>query len=224
MPTQIERSTLQFLEELRTHNDRTWFAEHKPKYVEAHNNIKSFMAELEELLNKHDVIESHKTFRIYRDVRFSKNKQPYKTNIGTGFTRATAARRGGCYVHIEPGASFVGGGFWAPSTEDLKRIRTELAIDASGLRKIISSKKFKDFFGVLGGDQLKTAPRGIDKNHPNIDLLRYKQYLVGRDFTDEEVLSSGFIKECDKTFKAMRPFFDYMSLILTTDENGESVL
>lgn len=224
MSALIDKSTINFLKELTVNNDREWFAEHKPRYVAAHENIKTFMAELEVMLNQHDVIEDHKTFRIYRDVRFSKDKTPYKNNIGTGFTRATAARRGGCYVHIEPGASFVGGGFWSPSTDDLKRIRQELAIDAKPLRKILNSKKFKDNFGVLGGDQLKTAPRGIDKDHPNVDLLRYKQFLVHKTFTDQEVLSADFMKQCDNAFKAMRPFFDYFSLILTTDENGESVL
>lgn len=220
----INKSTIKFLKDLRRNNNREWFAEHKPKYVKAHENIKSVMSELERLLNKHDVIEDHKTYRIYRDVRFSKDKTPYKSGIGTGFTRATAARRGGCYVHIEPGASFVGGGFWSPEKDDLKRIRQEIAIDAEPLRKILRAKKFKDNFGTLNGEQLKTAPRGIDKNHPNVDLLRYKQFLLYKSFTDQEVAAVDFPKRCSDAFKAMRPFFDYMSMILTTDENGESIL
>ena len=224
MPAQIKNSTFKFLKDLAKNNDRTWFADHKPTYVEAHENIKAFMTELEAKLNKHDVIESQRTYRIYRDVRFSKDKTPYKRNIGTGFVRATEARRGGFFVNIEPGNSFVGGGFWAPEGKDLKRIRKELEIDAKPFRKILKAKKFKDYFGELRGDQLKTAPRGIDKEHPNIDLLRYKQYLVLRNFTDAETKSADFLKECDTTYKAMRPFFDYMSLTLTTDENGESII
>jgi len=224
MAQTVDKSTLTFLRTLAKNNNRTWFAEHKDRYVAAQQNVKHCMQELEQLLNKHDVIESHRVYRIYRDVRFSKDKTPYKSNIGCGFTRATEARRGGLFVNIQPGESFVGGGFWAPSAPDLKRIRSEIAVDAKPFRKVLRAKKFKEYFGELRGECLKTAPKGVDKNHPDIDLLRYKQYLLMRPFTDAEVLSDSFVAECNKTFKAMRPFFDLMSLTLTTDENGESII
>ena len=131
---------------------------------------------------------------------------------------------GGYYLRIENGASFVGGGFWEPNKDDLLRIRKELELDASELRDIINQPSFKKFFGTLQGEELKSAPRDFDKTHPNIDLIRKKQFLVGRQFTNKEVLAPNFKKEVIETFKAMRPFFDYMSDILTTDLNGESIL
>lgn len=220
----IQKSTLDFLKELRDNNNRDWFNTNKPKYELAKDNIKAFATALVEEMRKHDHIEGHKVFRIYRDVRFSKDKTPYKTNIGCGFTRATEQLRGGLYLNIEPGNTFVGGGFWGPNAQDLKRIRNEFLVNAEPFRKIINAKKFKDYFGTLKGDELKTAPKGFDKEHPNIDLIRKKQFLIGRDFTQKETLSKDFLKECDKTFKAMRPFFDFMSETLTTNENGESIL
>lgn len=221
----IEKSTFQFLKNIKKNNNRDWFTEHKPKYVLAQDNIKAFANALMEEMQKHDHIEKTKVFRIYRDVRFSKDKTPYKTNFGCGFTRATAKLRGGLYLHLEPdGNTFAGGGFWGPNAADLKRIRNELLVNAEPFREIVSTKKFKDYFGTLEGEELKTAPKGFEKTHPNIDLIRKKQFLISRKFTDEEVLADDFLKECNLTFKAMRPFFDFMSETLTTNENGESIL
>jgi uncharacterized protein (TIGR02453 family) len=218
------KDTLDFLKNLSKNNDRDWFAEHKPKYELAKDDVKAFANALAEEMSKHDHIEGAKVFRIYRDVRFSKDKTPYKTNIGCGFTRSTDALRGGCYLNIEPGNTFVGGGFWNPNTQDLKRIRNEFLVNAAAFRKIINAKKFKEYFGTLEGEELKTAPKGFDKEHPDIDLIRKKQFLIGRNFTDKEAMSNDFLKECNETFKAMRPFFDFMSETLTTNENGESLL
>lgn len=131
--------------------------------------------------------------------------------------------RGGYYLHIEPSNSFVGGDFWAPNSEDLMRIRKELELDATELRTIINTANFKNIFGNLIGDEVKTVPKGFDKNHSNIDLIKKKQYLVMRKFTDKEVQSKTFETEILVTFKAMRPFFDYMSYVLTTNLNGESL-
>ena len=121
---------------------------------------------------------------------------------------------------LNPGNSFIAGGFWGPNAEDLKRIRDEIAFDASPLRKILKSKSFISTFSSLQGEQLKTSPKGFDAGNDAIDLLRFKQFLVMRKFTDGEVLSETFLKEAGKTFKNMRPFFDYMSGILSTDNNG----
>jgi uncharacterized protein (TIGR02453 family) len=118
----------------------------------------------------------------------------------------------------------VGGGFWQPEASDLKRIREEIALDASPLREIINSTSFKKHFGELQGQQLKTAPRDFPKDHPDIDLLRYKSFTVSKYFTDKEVQSPGFSKEVLKYFQATRPFFDYMSEVLTTDGNGVSLI
>ena len=221
---QIHPPTFRFLKNIEKNNNREWFRENKPEYEKAMSNIKAFTAAVEKELNKKDIIEKSKTYRIYRDVRFSKNKLPYKNHFGSSFVRAGAIRRGGYYVHLMPGGSFVGGGFWAPNPSDLKRIREEFAMDDGPIRNIISDKKFKKYFGSLRGNAVKTAPKGFSKDHPAIDLIRLKQFLVLRPFSDKEVLSAGFLKETVKTFEAMRPFFDYMSEVLTTDLNGVSIL
>ena len=148
----------------------------------------------------------------------------FKTFWGGSFTRATAARRGGYYFHLEQGNSFFAGGFWGPNAADLKRIRSEFDHDAESFKKILNSKSFTSTFGTLQGEQLKTAPKGFDVNHEAIDLLRYKQFLIMKRFTDEEVLSPLFLEQALDTCKNMRPFFDYMSEVLTTDINGSSVL
>ncbi len=215
---------MQFLRELTEHNDRDWFNEHKDRYKAAQENVKQFAAAVEAGLNETDQIEGVKVFRIYRDVRFSKNKLPYKTNFGAGLTRATAARRGGYYLHLQPGESFVGGGFWNPERDDLKRIRQEFERDASQMRAILADKTFQQYFETVRGEELKTAPSGFDRNHPDIDLIRKKYYVVSRTFTDEEVVAGDFLQEVINTFRAMRPWFDYMSEVLTTDLDGRSLI
>ncbi len=175
-------------------------------------------------LNKHDEIETltgkKSLHRIYRDIRFSGDKTPYKTNWSGNFKRATKYRRGGYYFHSGTGQQLSGRWLLAPNAPDLKRIREEIAFDAAALRKILKSKTFTTTFGTLKGEQVKTAPKGFDASHEAIDLLRYKQYLLIRHFSDKEVLSDQFLATASATFKNMRPFFDYMSEVLTTDTNG----
>lgn len=224
----IQPSNLEFLRLLRKNNNRDWFNAHKDRYLKEYNETIAFADALLAELNKHDVIETESgkksLFRIYRDTRFSKEKIPYKTNWGGGFDRATKKRRGGYYFHIEPGNSFAGGGFWDPEPQDLKRIRDEFAYDAAPLRKILKSKNFIKTFGTLQGDQIKTSPKGYDANNPAIDLLRYKNFYVMRKFTDKEVVSDNFVKQVNDTFRAMRPFLDYMTEVLTTDVNGAAMV
>lgn len=217
----IETSTLKFLKDLDRNNNREWFLAHKEQYEQALANLKEFKEEVHKAINKKDLLEDSRLFRIYRDVRFSKDKAPYKNNFGIHFTRATALRRGGYYLHIEPGKSFAGGGFWSPEPQDLKRLRDEFAFDDAPIRKIVTNKTFVKYFGALQGEELKTAPSGYERDHPAIELIRKKQLIVGRNFTDKEVQDKIFLKEVTVTFEAMRPFFDYMSDVLTTDVNGE---
>lgn len=225
---QIKKSNIEFIQKLAKNNNREWFAEHKKEYELEREDVIGFADELLLKMKKHDNIETlsgkKSIFRIYRDVRFSKNKEPYKTHWSGSFKRATKLLRGGYYFHVEPGNSFIGGGFWGPEAKDLKKMRFNIAEFESEFRAILADKNFKKQFGELDGEQLKTAPKGIDKNHPAIDLLRYKQYLLGRTFTDKEVLAPGFIEEANACFKAMRPFFDFMSEALTTNENGEVIV
>ena len=224
----LNKSNFDFLRTLKENNDREWFNKNKSLYIEQHNQIISFANELLILINQHDQIETpngkKSIYRIYRDTRFSKDKTPYKIHWGGYFKRATAKLRGGYYFHIEPGNTFVGGGFWSPNTTDLKRIREEIATNDQELREIINAESFKNTFNELLGDQLKSAPKGYNKDHPAIDLLNYKQYLLMHKFTDKQALSPDFAKRVTDVFLQMRPFFNYMSEVLTTDVNGVSLV
>ena len=220
----ISKSTLDFLKLLKANNNREWFNENKAIFEAEQKKVKSFYNSVMEQLKASDLIENVKIFRIYRDVRFSKDKLPFKSHFGGQFTRATNKLRGGYYLQICPGESFLAGGFWEPNKEDLARIRKEFETDANEIQAIVNTADFKKHFGKLKGDAVKSAPRGFDKNHPNIDLIRLKQFIVTREFTDEEVLAQNFLNEVVASFVAMRPYLNYMSDVLTTDLNGESLV
>ena len=220
----ISKELIDFLKELRQNNTREWFNEHKPTFQKHQQEVKSFYQVVADKLEGTDHLESHKVFRIYRDVRFSKDKSPYKSKFAGYFIRATQELRGGYYLNIEPGNSMVGGGFYGPNAEDLKRIRKEFEQDDSEIRQILNNKQFKSMFGELRGSELKSAPRGFNAEHPAIDLIRKKQFYVARSFTDEEVMDTKFVGHVIETYQLLRPFFDYMSAILTTNLDGESTL
>lgn len=220
----ITKEIFDFLKKLAKNNNKEWFHEHKATFKKHEADVKSFYTQVQENLNVHDEIEKMKMFRIYRDVRFSKDKTPYKTHFAGSFSRLGAHLRGGYYLQLKPGGTFLATGFWEPNKEDLFRIRKEFEMDASEFRKVINEKSFKKVWGDLIGEGVKTAPKGFDKEHPDIDLIKRKQFIFVRNFTDTEVLSDGFIKEVDASFKAIRPYFDLMSDILTTNLNGESLL
>lgn len=216
----IEKTTFKFLKDIRKNNNREWFADQKDRFKVANENMKAFLIGVENELNKFDAIEKKKLFRIYRDVRFSKDKTPYNSHFSMSFNREGAFRRGGYFLKVTPGGSMVGGGFYKPNPHDIKLIRDHISADSKPLRKIIASKKFKDTFGQLMGEQVKSAPRGYDKNHPEIDLLRYKSMYVFKEYKDAEVTAPGFLKEVAKTYKAIQPYFGYMTDILTHDLDG----
>ncbi|MCK0159542.1 DUF2461 domain-containing protein [Allomuricauda sp. F6463D] len=220
----ISKNVFDFLDLLEKNNNREWFESHKSTFKTHQSEVKSFFESVKENLNQHDDIEKMKLFRIYRDVRFSKDKTPYKSHFAGSFSRLGSHIRGGYYIHIKPGASLLATGFWAPNKEDLFRIRKELEMDAGEFRKVVNQEELKAIWGDLSGDELKTAPKGFDKEHSDIDLIRKKQFVFVRNLTDKEVLSSSFLNEVDKSFKAIRPYFDLMSNILTTNLNGESIL
>lgn len=217
-------TTFKFLKKLKKNNTREWFSTNKPEYELALSGVVVFAEELLAEMQKHDQIETvsgkKSLYRIYRDIRFSKDKTPYKIHWAGGFKRATASLRGGYYFHLEPGNSLIAGGFWGPNSADLKHIRDHIAQDDEPLREVINHKSFKKHFSQLHGETLKTAPKGFDKEHPAVDLLRYKQFILTHKFEDDDVLSKDFAKKVSKTFVHMRPFLDCMSDILTTDLNG----
>jgi len=220
----ITKEVFHFLKDLEKNNTREWFAENKTRFKSLEIGVKAFYAVVMDNLKQHDEIEKMKMFRIYRDVRFSKDKSPYKSHLAGSFARAGARFRGGYYLHLKPGDSFIATGFWEPNKEDLLRIRKELELDAEEFKKVINDKEFKKYWGELIGDEVKTAPNGFNREHPNIDLIKKKQYIFVRKFSDKEVLSKDFTKLVDDSFKAIRPYFDLMSDILTTNLNGESLL
>ncbi|BAP33390.1 TIGR02453 family protein [Chryseobacterium sp. StRB126] len=218
------QKAFEYLKQLKENNNREWFAQHKSEYDSIVKENKIFFNQIYTELQEYDKLKGIHIFRIYRDVRFSKDKTPYKTDFGVGYSRSKPMLRGGYYIQLEPGNSFVGGGFWGPESKDLLRIRKEFEISSKEIEKITSDETFIKYFRELKGDAVKTAPRGFDKNHPAIDLIRKKQFVVMRKFTDKEVLSDNFQKEAVQTLLAMRPFFDYMSEVLTTDLNGEPLI
>lgn len=218
------QTTLSFLSDLSRNNNRDWFQANKEAYEAAHEEMISFADQLLSEMNKHDVIETptgrKSLYRIYRDVRFSKDKTPYKMYWAGRIRRAGAERRGGYYYKIGLKESYAVGGFFGPNARDLLHFRNQIALDADPLRSILESKPFKNTFGELQGEQLKTAPKGFDKDHSEINLLRYKQYFIRHDFTREQVLDADFPKTVSKTFRKMRPFLDCMTEMITTDLNG----
>lgn len=215
----------EFLKLLRENNNREWFTEHKPEYDLIAKENKEFFNQIYTELQNHDSLSGVHVSRIYRDVRFSKDKTPYKINFGAGYSRTKPLLRGGYYIQLEPNNSFVGGGFWAPNKDDLLNIRKEFETDTREIQEVTSEKTFVKYFQELQGeDAVKNAPKGFDKDHPAIDLIKKKQFVVKRKFSDKEVLSENFLGEVILTFLGMRPFFDYMSEVLTSNHNGELIV
>lgn len=223
----IPKTSLDFLLQLKENNHRDWMTENKKTYLSSEKALKAVYNDILEGLQVDDEIEKLKVFRINRDIRFSKNKTPYNVHRSVSFSRAGAHRRGGYYLRIEPGGkSVVAGGFFNPEPKDLKRIRTEFQMDASEIRDILAYPAFaKAYGGTFDAiDPVKTAPKGFSKDDPNIDLLRLKSFIVTKRFTDKEVLAPDFSKKVLMHYELLRPYFDYMSDVLTTDLNGVSLI
>lgn len=222
----IQESLLTFLSELAENNNREWFEEHKLRYKEEQNLFNDFGNAVLEGLQQVDKIEKMKVYRIYRDVRFSKDKTPYKTNRTLNYIREGEALRGGYYMHIAPGNSFIGAGFFDPNPADLLRIRKEFEMDDQEIRDIMNNKAFVKAFGnqFEPHNQVKTAPKGFSKEHPAIDLIKNKTFFFKQQFTDTQIQKTNFSDEVLKSYKLLRPFLDYMSDVLTTDLNGVSLL
>ncbi len=227
MTPSVPKSSLEFLKKLAKNNHKDWMDEHRKEYQSSEKELKKFYTEIEKGLNKTDEIANVKLFRINRDIRFSKDKTPYNKHRSVSFSRSGAHRRGGYYLRIEPGnKSVVAGGFFGPEPSDLLRLRKEFEMDASQIREILSDPTFKKAFNGKfdAWDSVKTAPKGFSKEDPNIDLIRLKNFVVTHNFTDTEVIAPNFAEKVIEHFELLRPFFDYMSDVLTTDLNGVSTL
>lgn len=224
----IRKTTLDFLRNLARNNDREWFAAHKDQYQLALANASKFFDEVIAKLNTHDRIETPSAkqalYRIYRDARFSKDDTPYNPRFAGHFSRTKPMLRGGYYLWIKPGESRLGCGFVYPNADDLKRIRLDILANYKHWNRLLRSKSIQSNFGDMQGDQVATAPKGFPKEHPAIDLLRFKQFWFEHSFSDREVLTPGFLDAVNRTYKSIRPFFDYMSDLLAPGSTGKSLV
>ena len=220
----IPKNTISFLKELKFNNNREWFNENKDRFNNIQSQVKIFAQEVNDSLNVSDNIEKIKIFRIYRDLRFSKDKTPYKKNIGMAFHRAKPELRGGYYLEISADESFIAVGFWNPNKEDLLRIRKEIEIDGQEFKRIVNQKKIKEIWGDLKGDEVKTSPKGFTSDHEYIDLIKKKQFIFIKKLKEKDILDEKFQNELVNYFESIRPFFDYMSEVLTTNLDGESII
>lgn len=221
----IDRSTLAFLADLEQHNERAWFEADKARYLVAKANMEAFTDVLLERMRQHDRIENatgkQSLLRIHTDQRFHKDRPPYAPRFAGHFSRVKPQLRGGYFFHIQPGGrSHITCGFMGPVSDDLKLIRQDIAYDPQFWKKLLRNKGITKNFGTMFGAQVRTAPRGFAKDHEAIDLLRHTQFLFRHPFTDAEVISPGFADEMNAVFKSIRPFFDQMSDVLTSDANG----
>lgn len=227
MSAVIQKETLAFLAKLAKNNNREWFLRNKHLYDAAHANMIVFVDDLLKRFARHDKISTDSAkralYRIYSDVRFHKDRPPYTARFAAHFGREKPMLRGGYHIVIKPGSSYVSCGFYSPNTDDLKRIRQDIDYNHKDWNKMLNARTFKTHFGTMIGETVKTAPQGFAKDHPAIELLRYKQFYFRHAFTDKEVLTKDFAKKVDDSFKTIRPWFDYMSDVLTTDANGEPI-
>jgi uncharacterized protein (TIGR02453 family) len=212
------KDTFKFLTDLSKNNNREWFHANKKAYDAAKENMVEFIQDLILGISTFDdsVIELQPKkclFRINRDVRFSKNKNPYKTNFGAILLaggRKIMHEKAGYYIHIEPGNSFLVGGAYLPPSEWIGRIRDRIVSDPEKFKKIINGKEFSKYY-KLEGSQLKTGPRGFPKDHPEIELLKYKSFLGINRIPNKMVLSKNFLDHSVDAFKALKPFNDYLN-------------
>lgn len=220
MPEPIDLSaTRDFLSRLRKNNNHAWFEENRAHYDAARDELERLVAALLEDLGSvadlGDLTPRDCIMRIHRDTRFSRNKAPYKTGFGARIVpggRRTG--RVGYYVHLEPGNVMVGGGLWEPTSHQLARFREVVGRDPTLLREIVAEEGFQRHFGGIFGATLKTAPRGWPANHPDIDLLRYKQVCAIEQLGDIEVPSQRLAAAMAAGLRAMTPFIRFLNGVI----------
>ncbi len=211
---------LDFLAELAEHNSREWFNANRASYEEAHAAFEAFVESMIVGLEKTEdlggVTARDSMMRIYRDMRFSRDKTPYRTNFGASIVAGgRKSGRLGYYVQIQPrDHSFIAGGLYEPSADQIARFRRAIARDASEFHKICKASAFRKYFGALEGERLSRPPQGYAPDHPEIELLKLRQVLVMHPVTDREVAAADFDKHALLVCKAMRPFNDYLNRVL----------
>lgn len=213
----LTQATLQFLKQLKQNNNKEWMDAHRKEYETAKKDFEAFVTAVLEGLGAidpafKDILPKQCIFRINRDIRFSEDKSPYKSNFGAHFTvGGKKSPHAGFYFHLEPGSAFIGGGAWLPPADLLKGIRQEIDYDLKAFEKIINNKEFKKLYPQIDGEQLKKAPQGYDPENPAIEYLRYKSFTVGHKVADKEITDKGFVKLLLQSFKTMKPFIDFLN-------------
>lgn len=226
----MAKQLLTFLTELADNNNKEWMDSHRSWYLEVREY---FLTEVNELLKGLVAIEpgletlSAKdcVFRQNRDIRFSPDKRPYKTNFAAYFAVGGKKSAGpGYYVHVQPGASFLAGGIWMPPADVLKRIRQEIDYSGKELDDILKASVFKKHFQVMNGEKLKTSPRDYPADHPYIDYLRFKSFEISKPLSDDQVNNGTYKEDALKAFKALKPFNDFLARALDDVEDGSGIL
>jgi uncharacterized protein (TIGR02453 family) len=216
MKTSIDSSTLKFLKTLEKNNNREWFTENKNLYLEAQQDMLLFVENLIEEMAKFDEemlkIDAKKSlFRIYRDVRFSKDKSPYKTNFGAGLGMGKGNKITGYYLHIEPGKSFLAGGVYQPEPSILKEIRKEISLESKEFLSILEHKDFRNNFrGLSVESKLQRVPNDFEKDDPMAEFLKLKNFIVTHPISDEELLDENAAKNFAKIFKSIQPLYAFL--------------
>lgn len=211
------KNILSFLSKLSVNNNKIWFDEHKKDYLDAKQTMEE---KVQKLLNALVAIEpvlvgedaKKCVFRIYRDVRFSKNKEPYKTNMGA-FMVPGGKKSGnaGYYFHIEPGNSFIAGGIYMPESSVLKKLRQEMLYNIEEFKAIIKDADFKETFGEIYGEKLKNPPKGFPKEFPDIELLKYKSFTVAHSVSNDQVIAPDFLEYSIEVYRKMQKFNAYIN-------------
>lgn len=218
MKNTISSSTLQFLKTLEKNNNRDWFGENKELYLQAKEEVEFFvesliqeMAAFDEDLLKIDPKKA--VFRIYRDIRFSKNKTPYKKHFSASLGMKKGKKTSGYYLHIEPGKSFLAGGVYLPEPLDLKEIRKEIVASGPEFQTILEQKDFRNNFrGLSVEHKLQRVPMGFEKDYPMAEFLKLKSFTVSHPISDEQLFDQNAAQNFAKIFQTIKPLKDFLAL------------
>lgn len=223
----LTKEAITFLNDLTANNNTEWMHANKKRYEQYkkdyHNLIASVLDEIKPLDKSLEPLEiKNCTFRINRDIRFSKDKSPYKTNLGIWMTTNKNSKNSpGYYIHFEKGKCFIAGGVWCPEAEELKKIRREIAFFHDDLEKVVNDKIFKKEFGELDieeGNVLKSAPKGYDPNHPAIEFLKLKSFTVSQPIDEKWFTDKDFGKKVAQKLILIKPLNDFLNRALDTEE------
>jgi uncharacterized protein (TIGR02453 family) len=211
------KDLLTFLQALKENNTREWFQENKVRYDIINQQHQAFVGQLIQNISIFDtnialLKPKDCVFRIYRDVRFSANKAPYKTAIGAVFSKGgRKSGNAGYYLHLEPDNSFIGGGIWRPDSAALKSIRYEIFNSPDELKTIVNEPSFKNIFDGLEGEKLQRPPKDFPADFEHIDMLKHKSYIVSHPLSNDQVSHPDLLADCSKIFHVMKPFISFLN-------------